>query len=81
MEGPSRYSHSKMRLPSKPYKRTIRSVRDGKSEEHELIARLKAEAQGLTPVTEISELKTESDVEQKLPYQFLCHPSFFRTSI
>jgi GTPase SAR1 family protein len=44
--------------------------------EVEMIARLKPEDVGFIPVTEIWELRTESDVEQKLLYPFLCHPSY-----
>jgi len=44
--------------------------------ERRLIARLNLQPRGLTPVTEISELKTESDVEQKLLYPFICHPTY-----
>jgi GTPase SAR1 family protein len=40
-----------------------------------MIARIK-QAAGVTPVFDLPELKTESDVEQKLLYPFLCHPSY-----
>ena len=41
-----------------------------------MIARLKPHERVQTPVTDLSDLKTESDVEQKLVYPFLVHPSF-----
>jgi GTPase SAR1 family protein len=41
-----------------------------------MIARLKPEGRSLTPVFDLEQLKTESDVEQKLLYPFLCHPSY-----
>lgn len=41
-----------------------------------MIARLKPEPRSLTPVFDLGQLKTESDVEQKLLYPFLCHPSY-----
>jgi GTPase SAR1 family protein len=41
-----------------------------------LIAKLKPRDRIQTPVTELSELITEADVEQKLIYPFLVHPSF-----
>jgi GTPase SAR1 family protein len=41
-----------------------------------LIAKLKDHEGVLVPVTDLSELRTESDVEQKLVYPFLIHPSF-----
>jgi hypothetical protein len=41
-----------------------------------LIARLKEQDKLVVPVTDVSELRTESDVEQKLVYPFLVHPSF-----
>jgi hypothetical protein len=46
----------------------------GNPRERALIARLNLRPRGLTPVTQISELKSESDVEQKLLYPFICHP-------
>lgn len=41
-----------------------------------MIARLRPESRALAPVFDLSELRTESDVEQKLLYPFLCHPSY-----
>jgi GTPase SAR1 family protein len=41
-----------------------------------LIAKLKEHERLHVPVTDLSELRTESDVEQKLVYPFLVHPSF-----
>jgi hypothetical protein len=41
-----------------------------------LIAKLKQHERIQAPVTELSELRTESDAEQKLVYPFLVHPSF-----
>jgi GTPase SAR1 family protein len=41
-----------------------------------LIAKLKDSGSTQVPLTDLSELKTESDVEQKLVYPFLSHPSF-----
>jgi hypothetical protein len=41
-----------------------------------LITRIRSLPQRLAPVTDLAELKTESDVEQKLIYPFLCHPSY-----
>jgi hypothetical protein len=41
-----------------------------------LIAKLKEHQRLQVPITELSELRTESDVEQKLVYPFLVHPSF-----
>jgi hypothetical protein len=41
-----------------------------------LIVRLKEHERLQVPITELSELLTESDVEQKLVYPFLVHPSF-----
>jgi hypothetical protein len=41
-----------------------------------LIFRLKGQERLQVPVTDFSELRTESDVEQKLVYPFLVHPSF-----
>jgi hypothetical protein len=41
-----------------------------------LIAKLKDRGRLQVPVTDLSELTTESDVEQKLVYPFLVHPSF-----
>src|SRR6266849_6495742 len=41
-----------------------------------LIARLKEQDRLQVPITELSELRTESDVEQKLVYPFLVHTSF-----
>jgi len=41
-----------------------------------LIAKLKPYDRIQVPITDVSELITESDVEQKLVYPFLVHPSF-----
>jgi GTPase SAR1 family protein len=41
-----------------------------------MIARIKPEGRPLAPVFDLAQLKTESDVEQKLLYPFLCHPSY-----
>jgi GTPase SAR1 family protein len=41
-----------------------------------MITRLKPEGRSLAPVFDVAQLKTESDVEQKLLYPFLCHPSY-----
>jgi hypothetical protein len=41
-----------------------------------LIAKLKEHGRLQVPITDLSELRTESDVEQKLVYPFLVHPSF-----
>src|SRR5262249_2775422 len=41
-----------------------------------VITRLKESERLQVPVTDLSELQTESDVEQKLVYPFLVHPSF-----
>ena len=41
-----------------------------------MIARLKVHEPLQVPVTELSELRSESDVEQKLVYPFLVHPNF-----
>ncbi len=41
-----------------------------------MIAKLKPRDRIQTPVTDVSELITESDVEQKLVYPFLVHPCF-----
>jgi hypothetical protein len=41
-----------------------------------LIAKLKPHERLQTPITQLSDLRTESDVEQKLVYPFLVHPSF-----
>jgi hypothetical protein len=42
-----------------------------------LIAKLKGSDRLLVPTTDdLSEFRTESDVEQKLVYPFLVHPSF-----
>jgi len=40
-----------------------------------LIAKLKPHERIQTPVTDLSEFRTKSDVEQKLIYPFLVHPS------
>jgi hypothetical protein len=41
-----------------------------------LIAKLKENERLQVPVTDLSELRSESDVEQKLVYPFLVHPNF-----
>ena len=41
-----------------------------------LIAKLKQYSRIQVPVTDVSEFRSESDVEQKLVYPFLVHPSF-----
>jgi hypothetical protein len=41
-----------------------------------LIAKLKEPHRIQIPVTDLSELRSESDVEQKLVYPFLVNPSF-----
>lgn len=41
-----------------------------------MIAKLKPHGRIQVPVTDVSEFITESDVEQKLVYPFLVHPSF-----
>jgi GTPase SAR1 family protein len=41
-----------------------------------LIAKLKDISRVQVPVTDVSEFRSESDVEQKLVYPFLVHPSF-----
>jgi hypothetical protein len=41
-----------------------------------LIAKLKPHERIQTPITDLLEFRTESDVEQKLVYPFLVHPSF-----
>ena len=41
-----------------------------------MIAKLKSHERIQPPVTNLSEFRTESDVEQKLVYPFLAHPSF-----
>src|SRR5260370_4578807 len=47
-----------------------------KSESRLVIAKLKAYGRIQAPTTDISEFHSESDVEQKLVYPFLVHPSF-----
>ena len=67
-------------VPARPYRWRAQFVwpirRFGRSGVPTLIVRLKPQSRGLIPVTDISELRTESDVEQKLVYPFLCHPSY-----
>jgi GTPase SAR1 family protein len=41
-----------------------------------MIARLKPEIRAQAPIFDLSELNTESDVEQKFLYPFICHPSY-----
>jgi hypothetical protein len=45
-------------------------------ETYSLIVKLKSYDRIQTPVADLSEFRTESDVEQKLVYPFLVHPSF-----
>ena len=41
-----------------------------------MLAKLRDYERIQVPVTDLSEFRTESDVEQKLVYPFLVHPSF-----